>query len=480
MSPAPIPTSQHPVRLPGPAPRPARRAPHLLPVMPMSSRRPAGTLALLVATSALAACGGGSGEAEAAAAAAAAAPMTVGTENVAVVGRDTVQSGPSISGSLAPEREATLRAEIGGTVTAALAEPGQRVGEGQVLARIETLGLTSQVASAQSGVAAAQAQYEVARRNAERSDRLLAAGAIAERDAEAARAQATAARAQVEAARSQLVGSRRQLGNATVAAPFGGIVGLKSVSTGDVVSPGTALYTVVDPRSMQLEASVPADQLSQVRVGAPVRFTVTGYPDRQFLGKITRVAPVADPATRQVRIIASLPNAGNALVGGLFAEGRVSAETRSALVVPADAIDQRGVRPAVVRVKGGKVERVNVELGLRDDAREAVEIRAGVALGDTLLRGAAQGISTGTAVRVVAGPSDQAAAGATPVGAPAAGGGTLRPSAGGTGTGTGTGTGGGAGGATGSGGGGAAGPGATGGTGGTGGGSSSSGGASGR
>jgi hypothetical protein len=62
-------------------------------------------------------------------------------------------------------------------------------------------------------------------------------------------------------------------------------------------------------------------------------------------------------------------------------------------VVPSDAVDQRGVQPAIVRVKGGKVERVNVELGLRDDARELVEVRTGVAPGDTLLRGAAQGIS---------------------------------------------------------------------------------------
>jgi hypothetical protein len=60
------------------------------------------------------------------------------------------------------------------------------------------------------------------------------------------------------------------------------------------------------------------------------------------------------------------------------------------------------VRPAVVRVKGGKVERVNVELGLRDDARELIEVRGGLAAGDTVLRGAAQGISNGTPVRVSA------------------------------------------------------------------------------
>jgi RND family efflux transporter MFP subunit len=193
----------------------------------------------------------------------------------------------------------------------------------------------------------------VAQRNAERSERLLAAGAIAETQAEQARTGLTAARSQLQAARAQQAQASRQLGSATVTAPFAGIVGSRAVSTGDVVNVGTQLYTVVDPSSMQLEGSVSADQLSQVRVGAPVRFSVTGYPDRAFTGRITRVAPVADPTTRQVQIIASIPNVGNQLVGGLFAEGRVASETRDALVVPLDAVDQRGVRPSVVRVKAG-------------------------------------------------------------------------------------------------------------------------------
>ena len=119
---------------------------------------------------------------------------------------------------------------------------------------------------------------------------------------------------------------------------------------------------------------------------------------------MNRINPTADPVTRQVRIYASIPNAaragGTPLVGGLFAEGRVASASRLGLLVPANAVDQRGITAQVVRLKNGLVERVAIELGLHDKVAETFEVRAGLSVGDTLLVGAAQGISAGTAVRV--------------------------------------------------------------------------------
>jgi RND family efflux transporter MFP subunit len=206
--------------------------------------------------------------------------------------------------------------------------------------------------------------------------------------------------AQLANVKSAYAQANKQLSNATVRAPFAGVVAAKSVSAGDVVSPGAALFTVVDPKSMRLEAAVPAAQIGQIRVGQPVAFAVSGYGDRKFTGTVTRVSPVADPTTRQVQILASIPNNAGTLVGGLFAEGRVNAESRTALVLPATAIDQRGATPAVMRVRGGRVERVAVTLGIRDEQRENFEITSGVQRGDTVLLGAAQAIGEGKQVRV--------------------------------------------------------------------------------
>jgi RND family efflux transporter MFP subunit len=182
-------------------------------------------------------------------------------------------------------------------------------------------------------------------------------------------------------------------------------VSARSVSVGDVVSPGTALVTVVDPSTMRLEASVPAEALASIHLGAPVDFVVTGYPIRHFTGRITRINPIADPATRQVRILASLPNSGGTLVGGLFADGRVSSESHRAPVVPQSAVDERGLRPSVMRIRNGRTEKTDVSLGLRDAANETVEITQGLTAGDTVLLGAARGISAGTPIRISA-PSD--------------------------------------------------------------------------
>jgi membrane fusion protein, multidrug efflux system len=371
------------------------------------SFRKSSTLLVTAALLSAVACKGGS---PADADAAAAETTTVGTENIAVVTNGTLQSGPTVSGTLTPEREAAVRAQVGGSVLQVMADQGQAVRSGQTLARIEAGGLQDVYLSARAGVTSANNNADIARRELARSEKLLAAGAIAERDIEQARRGAISANAVLADARARLSTAQKQVGNTVISAPISGVVSDRPISSGDVVQPGALLFTVVDPSSMRLEGSVPAEQLSQVKVGAPVTFTVNGYPGRTFTGRVTRVNPTADPATRQVRIVISIPNAEGRLVGGLFANGRLASESHNGMVVPVSAVDSRSNVPAVFRIKTGKVERVPVQLGLRDDAAERVEIASGVQLGDTLLIGAAQGITPGTIVKVST-PSDKVVSG---------------------------------------------------------------------
>lgn len=344
---------------------------------------------------------------EAAASTTATAQM-IGPDNIAIATTDTLRSGPAISGTLVADREARIRAEVSGAVLQTYVDVGQRVAQGAPLARVDDGILQDASLSARSNVTQATVGADQAARELQRAKTLVAAGAIAERDVEGAERANLAAQAQLADAKARLTTVEKNLRNATIRAPFAGVVAEKSVSPGDIVAPGAALFTVIDPRSLKVEASVPTSALADVRVGAPVLFTVNGS-DRQLEGRVTRVSPMVNPQTKQVSLFASVPNVQNALVAGLFVEGRVAVEKRVGILVPERAVDQTGIAPIVMRLKGGKVERVQVQLGVRDEGAETVEIRSGLAGGDTVLLGAARGISVGSLV-VVSSPKDAPAA----------------------------------------------------------------------
>jgi RND family efflux transporter MFP subunit len=325
--------------------------------------------------------------------------VLIGRENLAIATLTELRSGPAISGSLEPKVEAKLRAEITGPVERTFADEGQRVRQGALLARIDDNAVRDAYLSAKSAVRSAESALQNAQRNAERATRLAKAGALPERDLETALLNQTNAEGALADARARLASAEKQLAHTRVRAPIDGIVSERQVAAGDVVQLGAAMFTIVDPRSLRLEATVPVEHVGRLRPGTLVEFTVSGF-DRRFSGRIERINPAVDPATRQMRIYVGIPNAEQSLVAGLFAEGRVATDARRAVAVPVSAVDLRGTSPVIRRVKGGKVDVVPVQLGVRDEAAEMVEIHAGVTQGDTVLLGTAQGLAEGTAVRV--------------------------------------------------------------------------------
>jgi membrane fusion protein (multidrug efflux system) len=367
----------------------------------MSSRsvRVAGLVLLAVS---LAACGGDDATAEPAAEA---ITVNVGPEGVAVAAKTMLSVGPLLSGTLVAERTAQIRAEVSGAILAVNYDPGASVTKGTSLGRIDDRAIQDAYLGARSGFTAAQSAADLSARELSRAERLHAAGALADRDLENARRADLGARSMLDDARARLSQAEKARDAANVLAPYDGIVSERFVNPGDIVNPGTPLFAIVDPSTMRLEAAVPASELSMVRVGAPVRFSVTGYPGRTFEGRISSVNPQADPQTRQVRLFIRIPNTGQRLVAGLFAEGRVASESRETLTVPALAVDERGLTPQVVRLKNGVTERVAVTMGARDGASDRIEITSGIAAGDTVLVGAALGITVGSRVKVST-PSD--------------------------------------------------------------------------
>jgi RND family efflux transporter MFP subunit len=269
-----------------------------------------------------------------------------------------------------------------------------------VLVRLDATGIHDQYLSAQSALRAAEASADLAKSDLSRDQRLADAGALAQRQLEATRRSSLGADAALADAHARFATAELALRRTEIRAPFAGIVAARPTRVGDMVSSGTIIVTVVDPSSLRLEAQVPVDQLAALKLGTPVLFTVSGYQGREFRGTVARISPAVDPATRQVPIVVRLPNNGGSLVSGLFIEGRVATKSKAGVTVPTTAVDQRGLRPVVYRIKGGRLEKVEVTLGFEDAVSERVEIVTGLAAGDTLVLGTAQGIPVGTSVRV--------------------------------------------------------------------------------
>ncbi len=328
------------------------------------------------------------------------APVVIGPENITVVAETTLVDGPAISGSLGAEREARVRAELGGSVLQVMAEPGQSVKQGQALAQIEPQTAREQATFTDALVRSLQNDLRLQQRNLERDKRLAEAGAVSTRVVEADSLAVSQAEAALAEANARQVVARRSLERATVRAPFAGIVSQQMASVGDVVKDGTELFTIVDPSSLRLEAQVPAEALLGLKVGTPVQFTVSGFGDERLTGRVTRIYPSVDPATRQVKILVAVPNPRQQLVVGLFAEGRVVSSSRKAVTVPKAAVDLKGVRPVVVQLDSGRLRRVEVALGLEDAVAELVEVTKGLAPGDTIILGSSRSLPEGTPARV--------------------------------------------------------------------------------
>jgi RND family efflux transporter MFP subunit len=365
--------------------------------MPRSARL---SFALAALATTLLGTGCGSGQGSAAAGQPPATVLQLAQENVATAEVGQIAAGPAISGELTAARQATIRAQVGGSIVGLPVDRGHAVRSGDVVARIASRDLEAAFASSKAAVGSAETALSVAVSEHQRTTALVKGGALAARDLDQTRNAVSAAEAALASARARQTSVWQQLEDTSVKAPFSGIVSERPASLGDVVAPGTELLTIIDPSSLRLEALVPSDQIQDVRPGAPVHFSIRGI-DGPVVGEVDRISPSADPVTRQVSIFVSVRNPGGRLIAGLFADGRVHTASRTGVIVPLAALDETGPVPTVTRIREGKAERVAVQLGVRKVETEQIEITGGLAAGDVLVVGSARGVAPGTPVSVV-------------------------------------------------------------------------------
>jgi RND family efflux transporter MFP subunit len=312
---------------------------------------------------------------------------------IELVKRGSVSRNSVIAGMLEPIRAVGVNAQLSGILLSLKAEEGHRVRQGDVLAEIDARELEAQARSAEAGLRFAQSTLE-------RSELLFKQQIITAAELERDRASHEAAKATSE----QL---RTRLGYARVVAPISGIITEKRVEAGDIVSSSTRLFTVADVSTLVTRVQVSELEVSTLRAGDIVPLTVDALAGQRVDGRIRRIFPAADSATRLVPVEVAL--SGSQLDGlrpGYTVRATLSLDKRDdALLVPSRAVSGPAGARAVYVVKGGQIERRAVRVG--SDMAGQSEILEGVMEGDSVIVSGTSMIREGAKARVVAPLSDQ-------------------------------------------------------------------------
>jgi RND family efflux transporter MFP subunit len=330
------------------------------------------------------------------------------------VGRGPDRSEIKLPGTMQALTEAPILARTDGYLKRRLVDIGDRVRTGQVVAEIDAPELDQQIHQAEASIEQAaaaieqaqanleqgKANRELARITSERMQQLTARGIAPQQEGDQSRAQLAAQDANVQALEKAILAQRSNLtaakanlarlqelqGYRLVKAPFDGVITLRNVDTGALVSTGnTLLYRIAQIGTLRTYVNVPQSHVNSVHVGQAAVLTVSHFPGRSFRGTVTRTANALDPATRTMLVEVDVPNGDGALFPGTYAEVELSgAQVNPPLVVPAAALVFRtdGAQVAVVQ-SDQTVHLQKITVGR--DYGDRVEILQGLTEGTTIV-----------------------------------------------------------------------------------------------
>ena len=333
-----------------------------------------------------------------------AASIILAASDVMTVERASIEAGVAVSGDLKAIEEAVVRARLEGDLVGVYAREGDHVKEGQLLAHFEDSEQESNRTSAIADREAAQSDLETAKWNADQSEQLFKAGAIAERDLRTAQQTYAATRARLAAAEARVRATTSLLTDTRALAPTTGVVAKRSVENGEHVARGADMFTVVRSDILELAAAVPARQVSEIRVGQKVHFAAGG---RNLDGRVARINPSIDPTNRSITVYTQVPNGAGDLKANSFATGRIVSRTvDGAVVIPTPAIRQaQGTdKPFVYRLDANDaLERAPVSVGIIDESQAVAEITEGLNPGDRIVVGNVGTLGAGMKVTIAGG-----------------------------------------------------------------------------
>jgi membrane fusion protein, multidrug efflux system len=300
--------------------------------------------------------------------------------------RQPVAETLSLPASIVPNESVEIKPETDGIVQQINFGEGERVEQGRVLVQLDASKFAASLAEAEANLKLSQANFDRARQ-------LFQDKLVSQQDYDQ-----TASTFAVNQAGLEL--KRRQLRDARVTAPFGGIVGARLISPGQVVSRTTALTCLVDLDIVKVEVKVPEKYLNQLQLKQPLEFTVAAFPEEKFRGEVYFISPQIDEGTRTALVKARIPNSASKLRGGMFASLDLTLQLReSAIVIPEPALMSNGDQFSVFVVDGqGTAQLRPIQIGYQLPGR--VEVVKGLEAGEKVVVEGRQKLRPGAAVKL--------------------------------------------------------------------------------
>ncbi len=283
-----------------------------------------------------------------------------------------------VEGNIAARSEVKILPKLAGRILSVKVEEGSSVTSGQTLAMIESPEMEWQMQQQKASLQTAQANLENARSNLDRMRTLVDQGAVSQQQYETALTQLKVAEAQAKQIKASIRLLETQRENATVTSPISGVVIDRTAEVGVMAMPSNPLFTIAEAGPLELQVNVPEQEMSHLKLGAPVRVESAAFPGEVFIGKIREVSPSVDPQTRQIKAKIDLGR-GSTLKIGMFVRGTIETRKRQSMVVPTAAVMTEGEEAFVYLDEGGKAKRITVKTGIREGSR--VEVLSGLSTG---------------------------------------------------------------------------------------------------
>ncbi|MBO4852902.1 MAG: efflux RND transporter periplasmic adaptor subunit [Schwartzia sp.] len=316
--------------------------------------------------------------------------------------RQTVVPKIRFSGTLDPVWQADVAAKVDGRIERVLVAEGQAVAAGDDLVVLEQKDMSAAYVVAEGAYVDARTNLDKTTLDLQRYEKLLQDGAVSQESVDNLRFAHENAAAKLEAARGALEAAQSKLGGTTVSTPRAGIIQKRYYQEGYYAKVGTALFNIADISTLLAKIDVPEGYIASVAPGRAVDFTIPSMAgdDKTARGTITRVAPVADSASRTFEAEVSIDNHDGRLKGGVYADAVITTKAKqNVLTVPFSAIVMRDDQRTVYVVEDDTAVRRVVTTGYIGD--DLVEILDGISESDLVIAGGQNKLRDGSKVKVV-------------------------------------------------------------------------------